>query len=89
MKRKVQVRHPDSSLREGIRFRVQHGSPIPVVVESGKLLGLFSVQSVTARLFEVAGEQGRSVGPTSFSGAVGGGMWWGRGHQDTRRGAGD
>ena len=58
MNRKVQVTHPDTALWEGIRFLVQHGSPIPVVEEeSGKLLGLLSVQRVTARLMEVVGEQ--------------------------------
>jgi CBS domain-containing protein len=43
--------HPDTPLWEGIRMLFQHGSPVPVVEESGRrLLGLLSVPSVICEL---------------------------------------
>lgn len=55
MDREVRAVHPDTPLWEGIRCLVKHGSPIPVVEEgTGKLIGMLSVQSATARLVELA-----------------------------------
>jgi CBS domain-containing protein len=51
MDQEVHVVHPDTPLWEGIRQLFQHGSPIAVVdEETGKLLGLLSVQSVMGEL---------------------------------------
>ncbi len=59
--------HPTTPLWEGIRLLVQHGGPLPVVAaDSGKLLGLISVQSATMALMDALGlsepgKEGRPV----------------------------
>lgn len=56
MDQEVHVVHPDTPLWEGIRQLFQHGSPIAVVdEETGKLLGLLSVQSVMGELAKLVG----------------------------------
>ena len=50
------VVRPTTPLWEGIRLLVLHGGPLPVVDEdSGKLLGLLSVQSATIALMKAYG----------------------------------
>jgi len=51
------VVHPETTLWEGLRQLVRHGSPIPVVdAASGALVGLISVQSVMGELAKLVGE---------------------------------
>lgn len=51
------VVHAQTPLWEGIRRLFQYGSPLPVVEEdTGRLLGLMSVQSVMCELAKLVGE---------------------------------
>jgi len=57
MDKDVKVVHPDTPLWEGIRRLFQYGSPMPVVdKDTGKLLGLLSVQSVMCELAKIVGK---------------------------------
>jgi len=57
MDRETEVVNPQTPLWEGIRRLFQYGSPIPVVEEeTGRLLGLLSVQSAMCELAKLVGE---------------------------------
>ena len=56
MQQDVIVVHPTTVLWEVIRLMVKYGSPIPVVEEDGKLLGIISEQSAMTDLEKILEE---------------------------------